>query len=91
MSGSVHGSGGRTRGSSFAIGEGELSEMVKDTSLAANITVKEMFMATQKIMARTCEFLALYIEEGRIYLLFFMVRIRLRSVGEKKPDIHEGT
>ena len=35
--------------------------MVKDTSLAANITVVEMFMTTQRIVARTYEPLALYI------------------------------
>ena len=32
-----------------------LISMVKDTSLAANITVVEMFMATQRIVARTYE------------------------------------
>ncbi|MBP3439415.1 MAG: amino acid ABC transporter permease, partial [Sutterella sp.] len=35
--------------------------MVKDTSLAANITVTEMFMTTQRIVARTYEPLVLYI------------------------------
>ena len=43
-----------------------LIAMVKDTSLAANITVTEMFMATQRIVARTYEPLALYIEVGLI-------------------------
>ena len=38
-----------------------LIAMVKDTSLAANITVTEMFMVTQLIVARTYEPLALYI------------------------------
>ena len=37
-----------------------LISMIKDTSLAANITVTEMFMATQRIVARTYEPLALY-------------------------------
>ena len=41
-----------------------LIAMVKDTSLAANITVTEMFMVTQRIVARTHEPLALYIEVG---------------------------
>ena len=50
-----------------------LISMVKDTSLAANITVVEMFMATQRIVARTYEPLALYIEVGLIYLLFCTV------------------
>ena len=44
--------------------------LVKDTSLAANITITEMFMATQRIVAITYEPLALYIEVAIIYLLF---------------------
>lgn len=44
-----------------------LIAMVKDTSLAANITVTEMFMTTQRIVARTYEPLLLYIEVGLIY------------------------
>ncbi len=50
-----------------------LIAMVKDTSLAANITVTEMFMATQRIVARTYEPLALYLEVGFIYLMFSTV------------------
>lgn len=50
-----------------------LIAMIKDTSLAANITVTEMFMATQRIVARTYEPLSLYIEVGLIYLLFCTV------------------
>ena len=60
-----------------------LIAMVKDTSLAANITVTEMFMTTQRIVARTYEPLALYIEVGLIYLLFCTVLTRLQAVGEK--------
>lgn len=41
-----------------------LISMVKDTSLAANITVTEMFMVTQRIVARTYEPLLLYLEVG---------------------------
>ena len=58
--------------------------MTKDTSLAANITVTEMFMATQRIVARTYEPLALYIEVGIIYLIFCTVLTRLQRYGEKK-------
>ena len=65
-----------------------LIAMVKDTSLAANITVAEMFMATQKIVARTYEPLALYIEVGLIYLLFSTVLTKLQSMGEKKLNIY---
>lgn len=66
-----------------------LISMIKDTSLAANITVTEMFMATQRIVARTYEPLALYIEVGLIYLLFCTVLTKLQSVGEKRLNAHE--
>ena len=61
-----------------------LISMVKDTSLAANITVMEMFMVTQRIASRYYEHLALYIEVALIYLLFCTVLTRLQSWGEKK-------
>ena len=61
-----------------------LIAMVKDTSLAANITVAEMFMASPRIAARTYEYLALYIEVGLIYLLFSTVLTWLQRAGEKK-------
>lgn len=61
-----------------------LIAMVKDTSLAANITVVEMFRATEQIDARVYEPLALYIEVGLIYLLFSTVLTWLQRVGEKK-------
>jgi len=61
-----------------------LIAMVKDTSLAANITVLEMFMATQRIVARTYEPLALYIEVALIYLIFSTVLTQLQHAGEKK-------
>ena len=47
--------------------------MVKDTSLAANITVNEMFMTGQRIAGRTYQFLAIYIEVAFIYLMFCTV------------------
>lgn len=65
-----------------------LIAMVKDTSLAANITVTEMFMATQRIVARTYEPLALYIEVGVIYLMFSTVLTWLQRMGEKKLDFY---
>lgn len=61
-----------------------LISMVKDTSLAANITVTEMFMVTQRIVARTYEPLLLYIEVGLIYLIFSTVLTKLQALGEKK-------
>lgn len=61
-----------------------LIAMVKDTSLAANITVTEMFMAAQRIVARTYEPLILYIEVGFIYLMFCTVLTEVQSLGEKR-------
>lgn len=61
-----------------------LIAMVKDTSLAANITVVEMFRASEQINARVYEPLALYIEVGLIYLLFSTVLTWLQRAGEKK-------
>jgi len=61
----------------------ELISMVKDTSLAANITVTEMFMTTQRINAVYYEPLALYLEVGFIYLMFSTVLTKLQSLGEK--------
>lgn len=67
-----------------------LISMVKDTSLAANITVMEMFMATQRIVARTYEPLALYLEVALIYLMFSTVLTWLQRWGEKKLSTHMG-
>ena len=61
-----------------------LISMVKDTSLAANITVTEMFMVTQRIVARTYEPLLLYLEVGLIYLIFSTVLTWVQRFGEKK-------
>ena len=61
-----------------------LISMLKDTSLAANITVMEMFMVTQRIASRYYEHLALYIEVALVYLLFCTVLTRLQAVCEKK-------
>lgn len=66
-----------------------LIAMVKDTSLAANITVVEMFRATEQINARVYEPLALYIEVGLIYLLFSTVLTWLQRAGEKKLSAYE--
>lgn len=65
-----------------------LIAMIKDTSLAANITVTEMFMGTQRIVARTYEPLALYIEVGLIYLLFCTVLTWLQHMGEKRLNVY---
>lgn len=61
-----------------------LISLLKDTSLAANITVMEMFMVTQRIASRYYEHLALYIEVAMIYLLFCTVLTKLQGICEKK-------
>lgn len=61
--------------------------LVKDTSLAANITVTEMFMATQRIAARTYEPLALYCLLAGIYLIFCTGLTKLQSICEKKMRV----
>lgn len=66
-----------------------LIAMVKDTSLAANITVVEMLRATEQINARVYEPLALYIEVGLIYLLFSTVLTWLQRIGEKRLSAYE--
>ena len=66
-----------------------LIAMVKDTSMASNIQVTEMFMAAQRIVARTWEPLALYIEVGLVYLLFSTVLTRLQAIGEKRLNAYQ--
>jgi len=66
-----------------------LIAMVKDTSLAANITVVEMFRATEQIDARVYQPLALYIEVGLVYLLFSTVLTWLQRIGERKLSAYE--
>lgn len=61
-----------------------LISLLKDTSLAANITVTEMFMATQRIVARTYESLPLYLEVAFIYLMFSTILTQIQRWGEKK-------
>lgn len=63
--------------------------LIKDTSLASNITVVEMFEATERIVARTAEPLALYIEVGVVYLIFCTVLTKLQRVGEKRLSVYE--
>jgi len=64
--------------------------MVKDTSLASNITVTEMFLATRQIAGRTYQFLPLYLEVAFIYLIFSTVMTWIQRWGEKKLSRYEG-
>lgn len=58
--------------------------LVKDTSLAATITVTEMFQKGQQIAAATYEPLWLYIEVAFIYLIFSTVLSYAQSALEKR-------
>ena len=58
--------------------------LVKDTSLAANITVVEMFLAGQRIAANSLQVMAIYCEVAFIYLLFCTVLTKLQSYCEKR-------
>ena len=66
-----------------------LIAMVKDTSLAANITVVEMLRATEQINARVYEPLLLYMEVGLVYLLFSTVLTWLQRLGEQRLGAYE--
>ncbi|MBR6424774.1 MAG: amino acid ABC transporter permease [Oscillospiraceae bacterium] len=67
-----------------------LISMLKGTSLAATITVMEMFRQAQIINGRVYESLALYTETALIYLMFSTVLTWLQRLGEKKLDHYGG-
>ncbi|MCR4961421.1 MAG: amino acid ABC transporter permease [Lachnospiraceae bacterium] len=58
--------------------------MLKDTSLAAEITVADMFMSAQKIVGRTYEPLWLYSEVALIYLVFSTILTLIQRRWEKR-------
>lgn len=60
-----------------------LISLVKDTSLAASITVTEMLGETKRIVARSYQSLALYCEVAVVYLLFSTFLTFLQRRGEK--------
>ena len=60
----------------------EFLEWIKSNQLFKHIPVI-MFMTTQRIVARTYEPLALYLEVGLVYLLFCTVLTRVQAWGEK--------
>ena len=62
--------------------------MIKDTSLASNITVAELFMAGQRVAARTYIFLPIYCEVAVVYLLFCTVVTKLQSLLERQLNAH---
>lgn len=66
-----------------------LISLVKDTSLAASITLTEMFMVAQRVAARTYDIFAIYCEVALIYLIFCTVLTKLQTVCEKKLKLEE--
>ncbi len=60
--------------------------LVKDTSLASNITVTEMFLTAQRIASRTYEPFWMYLEVGFIYLIFCTALTYLQRWLEKKLE-----
>ena len=61
-----------------------LISMLKDTSLAAEITVADMFMAAKKIVGRTYEAFWLYAEVALIYLFYSTILTLIQRSLEKK-------
>ena len=64
--------------------------LVKDTSLAAAITVPEMFQTAQRIVAVTYEPLILYVEAALIYLAISSVLSSLQARLETKLSRYGG-
>ncbi|WP_244433535.1 amino acid ABC transporter permease [Azospirillum sp. B506] len=64
--------------------------LVKDTSLAAAITVPELFQAAQRIVATTYEPLILYVEAALIYLVLSSVLSVLQVRLEKRLNQYGG-
>ena len=67
-----------------------LISMLKGTSLAATITVTEMFREATIINGRVYESLGLYTEVALIYLAFCTILTWLQHIGEKKLASYGG-
>ena len=67
-----------------------LISMLKGTSLAATITVMEMFRQAQVINGRVYESLGLYMEVALIYLIFCTILTWLQHRGEKRLSSYGG-
>ena len=67
-----------------------LISMLKGTSMAATITVMEMFRQAQVINGRVYESLGLYSEVALIYLAFCTILTFLQHQGEKKLASYGG-
>ncbi|WP_407922250.1 ABC transporter permease subunit [Aureimonas psammosilenae] len=64
--------------------------LVKDTSLAAAITVPELFQQAQRVVAVTYEPLVLYIEAALLYLVFSSVLSALQARLERRFATYGG-
>jgi len=64
--------------------------MLKETSMAATITVMELFRQAQVINGRVYEPLALYLEAALIYLIFCTILTWLQHRGEKRLATYGG-
>ena len=64
--------------------------MLKETSMAATITVMEMFRQAQVINGRVYESLALYGEVALIYLIFCTVLSWVQRFGERRLSTYGG-
>ena len=62
--------------------------LLKDTSLAAILTVREVFQIGQQIVAMTFEPLWIYLEVGLIYLIFSTALTYLQNYVEAKLSKH---
>ena len=67
-----------------------LISMLKETSMAATISVMEMFRQAQVINGRVYESLGLYIEVALIYLAFCTILTWLQRRGEKRLASYGG-
>ena len=67
-----------------------LISMLKGTSLAATITVTEMFREATVINGRVYESLGLYTETALIYLAFCTILTWLQRIGERKLASYGG-
>ena len=72
-----------------ALGNSMIS-MLKETSMAATISVMEMFRQAQVINGRVYESLGLYVEVALIYLLFCTFLTQVQRLGEKRLASYGG-
>ncbi len=68
----------------------ELISLVKGTSLAASITLVEMFLVSQRVAARTYQPLIMYIVVAFFYLMISTILVGIQSYLEKRTSKHVG-